>query len=458
MGAIMGPLDGSILNIALPAIGSEFQAPLTSLEWVVMSYLLVASATLLIFGRMGDLYGQKKIYILGFAVFTAGSLACSLAPNLYYMVAFRVVQALGASMMIAMGPAIITRVFPPHERGTALGINSMVVAIGLASGPTLGGILVESIGWRSIFWINVPIGLLAIIWAWRILPEGGGSARERFDIRGASLFFIALFSLLMAASNGPAWGWASPAILTLVAVSVAAFALFIWTERTVEAPMVDLSLFRNRVFVSAAVSCLLNFMAQNTVTFLMPFYLQNAMAFSARHAGLVMSSIPVVMMIVAPISGALSDRYGSSVLSPLGMAATALGVWLLSGLTLDSPTTQIVSYLLVFGLGSGLFGAPNNSALMGSAPRSKAGVASGVLAMMRNTGMVLGVALSGAIVDARLSAYADGASSLSAISTVDPAAFLYAQRGALVVGTVLAGVGILTSLVRSGREQREAVS
>lgn len=457
MGAIMGPLDGSILNIALPAIASEFQAPLRSLEWVVMSYLLVASATLLIFGRMGDLYGQKRIYIAGFAVFTVGSFACSLAPNISSMVAFRVVQALGASMMIAMGPAIITRVFPPTERGMALGINSMVVAVGLASGPTLGGILVENIGWRSIFWINVPIGLLAIVWAWRVLPEGGRDARERFDILGAALFFVALFGLLMAASNGPALGWSSPAILTLVAVSGAAFALFLWTERTVPAPMVDLSLFRNRVFVSAAVSCLLNFMAQNTVTFLMPFYLQNAMAYSAREAGLIMSSIPVVMMFLAPISGALSDRYGSGVLSPLGMAMTTLGVWLLSRLTLASSTAEILAYLLVFGLGSGLFGAPNNSALMGSAPRNKAGVASGILAMMRNTGMVLGVALSGAIVDARLSLYGGGGS-LAAISAVDPAAFLYAQRGALVVGTVLAGTGVLTSLVRSGKEQREAAS
>ena len=221
--------------------------------------------------------------------------------------------------------------------------------------------------------------------------------------------------------------------------------------------MVDLSLFRNRVFVSAAVSCLLNFMAQNTVTFLMPFYLQNAMAYSAREAGLIMSSIPVVMMILAPISGALSDRYGSGVLSPLGMAMTTLGVWLLSRLTLASSTAEILAYLLVFGLGSGLFGAPNNSALMGSAPRNKAGVASGILAMMRNTGMVLGVALSGAIVDARLSLYGGGGS-LAAISAVDPAAFLYAQRGALVVGTVLAGTGVLTSLVRSGKEQREAAS
>lgn len=450
----MGPLDGSILNIALPAIASEFHAPLTSLEWVVMSYLLVVSATLLIYGRMGDLYGQKRIYVVGFGVFVIGSLACSLASSLPYLIAFRVIQALGAGMMIAMGAAIVTRVFPSHERGTALGITSMVVAVGLASGPTLGGILVESVGWRSIFWINVPIGLVAIVWAMRTIPESDRSARERFDILGASLFFVSLASLLLAASSGPSWGWGSPGVLTLVMVGVVTAVLFIRTELRVDAPMVDLSLFRNQVFVSAAVSCLVNFMAQFTVTFLMPFYLQNAMAFSAREAGLILSALPVMMMIVAPISGALSDRYGSSVLSPLGMGVTALGIWQLSRLTLDSSTAQIVTYLLIFGLGSGLFGSPNNSALMGSAPRNKTGIASGILALMRNMGMVLGIALSGAIVDARLSTYFGNASSLAAISNVDPAAFIYAQQGALVVGAVLAGLGIFTSLVRGGRKQK----
>src|SRR5690625_1896763 len=295
VGALMGPLDGSILNIALPSIASEFQAPLTSLEWVVMSYLLVVSATLLIYGRMGDLYGQKRIYVVGFGIFVIGSLACSLAPGLWSLVGFRVIQALGAGMMIAMGPAIITRIFPARERGMALGMNSMVVAVGLASGPTLGGILVESIGWRSIFWINVPIGILAIVWALRVIPAGSRSAYERFDLRGALLFFIFLSSLLLIASSGPAWGWGSPGIWILGVVGAIAAALFIRTEMTVEAPMVDLSLFRNQVFVSAAVSCLLNFVAQFSVTFLMPFYLQSAMAFSVKQAGLILSTVPLVM-------------------------------------------------------------------------------------------------------------------------------------------------------------------
>jgi len=260
---------------------------------------------------------------------------------------------------------------------------------------------------------------------------------------------VSLMSFLLIASNGQAWGWNSAQVWLFAAIGVASAVFFFRTELRVPAPMVDFSLFRNRVFVSAAISCLINFIAQFAVTFLMPFYLQNALALSARQAGIILSTVPVAMMIVAPISGALSDRYGSAILSPLGMAVTALGVGRLATLTLNSPTSHIVTYLLIFGLGSGLFGSPNNSALMGSAPKNKTGIASGILALMRNMGMVLGIALSGAIVDTRLALFGDGSSSLAAISNVDPLAFVYAQQGAFVVSAILATLGIITSLVRA---------
>lgn len=445
----MGPLDGSIVNIALPAISAEFNAALTAVEWVVMSYLLTTSSTLLIYGRMGDLYGQQRIYVTGFVIFVIGSLLCSLATSLGALVAYRVLQALGAGMMISMSAAIITRVFPARERGTALGIQSMVVAVGLVAGPTLGGFLVEGIGWRSIFWINVPIGIAAILWAARIIPESARRGNERFDLAGALCFTTSLTSLLLIASRGPSWGWGSPAVISLALVSVATAVLFIRTELTVDSPMVDLTLFRNRVFVSAAGACLLNFMSQFSVTFLMPFYLQNALHYSARDAGLILSTVPIMLMVLGPVSGAMSDRYGSAWLSPMGMTITAVGVWLLAQLDIDSSTGQIIAYLLVFGLGAAIFGPPNNSTLMGAAPPGQTGMASGILAMMRNMGMVLGIAISGAVVDVRLPVYTGDDSSLASISQVDPAAFVLAQQDALLVGAALAGLGIITSLVRA---------
>jgi EmrB/QacA subfamily drug resistance transporter len=366
------------------------------------------------------------------------------------LIAFRVVQALGAGMMMAAGPAIITAAFPPYERGKALGINGMMVGVGLALGPVLGGILVWSLGWRSIFFINLPIGIIGTWWAMRVLPRGTRQMSRQFDILGAATLGTTLFGFLLVLSRGEAWGWRSLPVLLLTLLGIVTFIWFLRIENRASDPMVDLSLFRIQLFTAANVSALLNFMAQFSVTFLMPFYLQQTLGLPANKAGLTLLAMPALMLFMAPLAGILSDKYGSRMLAPLGMGVITVALYLLGNLGMTSGTSDIVWRLALIGLGAGIFQSPNNSAIMGSVPRERLGLASGMLATMRNIGMVLGIAVSGAVFTVRYAHY------LQAL--VQPAmaeAYLLAVRDSFRVGAVLALLGVLTSLVR-GKEAGHA--
>lgn len=456
VGTIMSPLDGSVVNIALPTITSFFHTTLGVSEWVAMAYLLAISSLLLSYGRLGDLYGHRNIYITGFVVFTVGSALCGLSPSIGALIAFRVVQSLGAGMMMAAGPAIITAAFPPFERGKALGINGMMVGVGLALGPVLGGILVRMLGWHSIFYINVPIGIIGTWWAMRILPQPGAlQGTRKFDLVGAGTLFVTLFCLLLALSRGETWGWLSGTVLTLWAVGIAAFLSFLLAEVRVPDPMVDLSLFQLRLFSAANASALLNFMAQFSVTFLIPFYLQQTLGMPPNTAGMVMLAAPAVMLFLAPVSGSLSDRFGSRWLAPLGMAIIAVALLLLSNLTAASSAIDIIWRLALVGAGAGIFQSPNNSAIMGSVPPRRLGLASGMLATMRNIGMVLGIAISGAVFTTRYGQYLAGVN-VGQVSV--PEAYMLAVRDAFRVGALLALLGVITSLVRGEEPKRGQVA
>ncbi|HHW10428.1 MAG TPA: MFS transporter [Firmicutes bacterium] len=464
IGSIMSPLDSSVVNIALPVITADLNTTITVAEWVAAAYLLTISSLLLTYGRAGDLWGHRHIYVTGFAVFTAGSLLCSLSSNIGLLIAFRVVQAIGAGMMMAAGPALITAAFPANERGRALGLNGMMVGVGLAAGPVLGGLLVQLSGWRSIFLINLPIGLAGIWLAHRILPyPAPDRRRRRFDVSGAATFFIALLSLLLALSRGDTWGWRSAPITVLWIIGLLAFVSFFHIERRVADPMVDLHLFRIRLFAAANGSALLNYMAQFTVTFLMPFYLQQALGLPPQQAGLILLAFPVFMLLMAPFSGALSDRLGSYILSPLGMLIITVGLWLLSRLTGTTDPGSIFWRLAIVGLGSGLFQAPNNSAIMGSVPKDRLGLASGMLATMRNVGMVLGVAVSAAVFSSRhdFYLYQEMTGRMFAYDAgLTP--YVAAVRDTFLVGSGFALLGVVTAMVRgrpgtgTGSQNRQA--
>jgi EmrB/QacA subfamily drug resistance transporter len=457
VGTIMSPLDGSVVNIALPTITAFYHTTLGVSEWVSMAYLLVISSLLLTYGRLGDLYGHRSVYLAGFTIFTAGSLLCGLSPNIGALIAFRIVQALGAGMMMAAGPAIITDAFPPYERGKALGINGMIVGVGLALGPVLGGLLVRAFGWHAIFYINLPIGIVGTWWAMQTLPKPRGAARKsgaqgkrRFDVTGAVTLSVTLFCFLLALSRGESWGWLSPLEIILWIASIVVFVLFLRVEQQAIDPMVDLSLFRLRLFSAANASALLNFMAQFSVTFLIPFYLQQTLGMPPNEAGMTMLAMPAIMLFLAPLAGGLSDRFGSRILAPLGMIIIAVALVLLSNLNTASSSRDIFWRLALMGAGAGIFQAPNNSAIMGSVPRNRLGLASGMLATMRNIGMVLGIAISGAVFSTRYGYYLAGINRATM-----PEAYMLAVRDAFRVGALLAVLGVFTSLVR-GKEDKPA--
>ncbi len=441
IGTFMSALDGSVVNTILPVIRTYFSSDVAGVEWTVVIYLLVVSSLLLSFGRLGDLRGHKGIYIWGFVIFVAASAACGLAPSVGFLVSARGVQAIGAAMLFANAPAILTKSFPPSQRGQALGMQGTMTYLGLTVGPSLGGWLAQSFGWRAVFYINVPVGLLAfvlsILYVEAEMPDTAHA--ERFDTAGALTFAVGLFALLLALNEGHDWGWTSPAVLACLVAAVALLGTFLWLENRQAAPMLDLSLFRARVFSAATASAILNYVCLYFVVFLMPFYLIQGRNLGPAEAGLYLTAQPIIMAIVAPISGSLSDRMGSRLLSTLGMLILAIGLFVLSRLGPASPAGLTVGGLALAGLGTGIFVSPNTSALLGSAPRQRQGIASGILATARNVGMVLGVGLAGAILTTFTAAGGD-AMLFSAIAT------------GFVVAGGLGVVGMVVSSVRGNAE------
>jgi EmrB/QacA subfamily drug resistance transporter len=433
VGSFMSALDGSVTNIVLPAINANFHSGVSTVEWVVTVYLLVVSGLLLSFGRLGDMRGHKSVYMFGFGIFVLGSALCGLAPSVGWLVVFRALQGLGAAILLANSPAILTANFPPQQRGQALGLLATMTYLGLTVGPSLGGWLASQFSWRAVFYINVPVGLLALLLSLRFIPrDRPANAAEPFDLAGAVTFLAGLVGLLLALNQGAKWGWTSAAVLGLACGSVALLALFVWIENHVRAPMLDLSLFRRRIFTAATASAVLNYICLYTVLFLLPFYLEDGRGLSPAQAGLLLTAQPLIMALTAPLSGTLSDRIGSRLLSTGGMGILAAGLLMLSRLGPVSPLAWVPVSLLVIGLGVGVFIAPNTSALMGSAPKNRQGVAAGTLATARNVGMVLGVGMAAAVFTSVRALHPDGSIALFAGFT----AAMYLAVGAACLGAI----------------------
>lgn len=449
MGTVMGPLDTSVVNVAMPTLSEVFRAGMTTVSWVSMSYLLVLSSLLLTYGRLGDMLGYRKLFLWGMIIFTAASVLCGLSPTIAVLIAARAFQAAGAGLMMAVAPAIITKTFPPAERGKALGYNAMAVAVGLSVGPSFGGFLLKSFGWRSIFFINLPIGIAGYFWARSVIPPENELKKESFDPPGALLGFVFLASLLLYISKGQEIGWTSGLGFFLLIVSALSFTSFIIQEKRAREPMLDLSLFSNRMFSAGNLSCLLNFIAQYMMVFLTPFFLNRA-GYSTNQIGLLMTAFPITMLLVAPISGTLSDKIGPLFLSTGGALISSAALYLMSTLDLSSSGFEVVWRLVLFGLGNGLFQTPNNSSVMGSAPRDRQGIASGVLATMRNVGMVLGIALGSGLFSFRYSYYL-GILPQSG-KTLQDAAYMSGLRDVFLMTAIIDMLCMMTSLVRGKQE------
>ena len=445
IGVFMATLDGSIVNVALPTLTRHFSTNLNTIQWVLLSYLLTITTLLLTLGRLSDMYGKKYIFSGGLFVFTIGSAFCSISTSAEQLIAFRVLQGIGAAMLMANGPAIVTQVFPHTERGKALGLIGTVVSIGSMTGPALGGFLIDWIGWQSIFYINIPIGIFGTVFAMKVLETDEVHRDQKFDISGAVLMFVSVMALMLGITQGQEMGWSSPFILFMFAVFIVFLILFLIAEKKAKTPMIELSLFRNIPFSASNTSGFLSFVAMFAVILLMPYYMEEILGYSTKHVGLALMAVPLIMALVAPLSGWVFDKTNSPLPSSLGMAITAIALFLLGNLNQESSFLDIIIRLGLIGLGMGMFQSPNNSIIMGSVPPNRLGIASGMLSSVRNLGMVTGIAISGAV-------FTRGLNLLENAGLAYEQAFIGGFHDAFLVSAVICTVGIFTSLVRGGEK------
>lgn len=443
-GTFMSALDGSVVNTVLPVLNQAFGSDVATIEWVVTVYLLIVSGLLLSVGRLGDMRGHKRVYLIGFAIFIFASALNGQAPSAGALIFTRGFQALGAAMLFANSPAILTKNFPAEQRGQALGLQATMTYLGLTAGPSLGGWLADAMGWRWVFYINVPVGALAMLLSYVFIPDDRHqAAEESFDLRGAGLFMTGLIALLLGLNQGHAWGWTSLPVLGLIGLAVIVLGVFVAHERRSDNPMLDLALFRNLDFTIATLSAVFNYMCVYGILFLTPFYLIDGRGFSPAYAGLILTAQPLVMAVVAPVSGTISDRVGTRWPSTIGLSLLGIGIVLLSGMGPASPIVRIIVSLGVAGLGVGIFTSPNNSALMGSAPLERQGIAAGILASARNVGMMLGIGFSGAIFTSVMAASPD-------------ATLIQALQWGFTGTAFVAGVAVITSALRPGARPQVA--
>lgn len=398
LGAFLSVLNGNTLIIALPEIMKDIHVGMDVIMWVMMSYMLIMTVLVPAVGRIADIVGRKKLYVLGFGIFTLGSGLCALASSGATLIAFRVVQAIGGALLMANSLPIVTDAFPRKQLGSAMGINSMIINVAVVIGPILGGFLVQ-FGWRSIFWINVPLGIAGTIWAalqlreLETLPE-----KQSFDFPGSILFTFAITLLLAGLSLGAFAGWLQPLTIGSLAVSIVLFFFLLRVENRARYPMLDLSLFESRELGFALLANLLSAVARGSVTFLLVFYYQGIKSMDPVTAGMMLAPFALAMMVVAPLSGMIADRVGVRLLSSLGLLLSGLGLIGLVMIRADSSLVVLAAWMVVMGIGSGLFFSPNTTAIMGSVVPERRGIVSGIRAMTANAGNVLSLALAMAMI------------------------------------------------------------
>jgi len=404
LGTFISTVDGSIVNIALPTLENEFATSFSAVQWVVLAYLLTLATLVLAIGRIGDMVGKKRIFTAGFTVFTLASMLCGLATSLGWLIGFRVIQAVGAAMIQALGMAITTEAFPASERGRALGFNGAVVSLGIIAGPTLGGVILDALSWHWIFFVNLPVGIAGTLAAIRFVPDVRAARGQRFDFAGAGAFFIALFCLLLGLTLSQERGLSAPTVVTFLATGLAALCGFVLIELRADEPMLDLGLFRNRLLSINLYTGWTAFIGISGLLILLPFYLENVLGYPPRTVGLVVAAIPASLMFVAPLSGALSDRIGQRPVTVAGLAILVVAYVVVSRLSMDTPIAIFVIALLPLGIGMGVFQSPNNSAVLGSVPHRRLGVTSAMLTITRINGQIVGIAVLGTIWASRVAA------------------------------------------------------
>ncbi|MDA8407061.1 MAG: MFS transporter [Deltaproteobacteria bacterium] len=443
-GMIMVPIDASMVSVILPTLTEVFQTDMSTAQWVPVIYLLTVSSLLLFYGRLGDVIGYKKVFLYGLGGFVISSGLCGLAPSMYWLIIFRAVQGFTAGMMMAVPFAIITSSFPANELGRALGIFAISISAGLAIGPSLGGFLTSLFGWRFTFLINIPIGVIALIIGFKVIPifrlKPG-----KLDFWGAIAAFIFMFSIIMIINRLQSAGINKVTVLALVAAVISGSMFFVIESRTSE-PMLNLGLFQSATFSFACLSSFFNFVSQYVMVFLTPFFLQRVLHCNPGAVGKVMTAFPLAIIVIAPVSGALSDRPGTRLLSCIGGSISCIALILMGLLPSSATPLDVALRLALFGLGTGIFQSPNTSAAMSVVPRANAGVASSIVATVRNVGMMAGIALAGAVLHIFVS---NCILEKHSLNYQEALLFLSGLRYAYIAGAFIAALTAITSFVRS---------
>lgn len=452
---ILATIDASIVNVALPTLVDELDTSFNIIQWVALAYLLTIATLTMGMGRLGDVIGKKKLFVVGIAIFTTASAACGLVPDVSWLIGFRVLQAVGAVLILALGAAILVEAFPPHERGKSLGWIGTTVSLGIITGPVLGGLLISSFNWRAIFFINIPVGIISTVLAIRYVPKTEPPRGQRFDIAGAVLMSVTLFSLSLALTLGQDAGFGSPLIVSAFAMSAVAAVAFVLVELRVDSPMLQLRLFRSPMLTVSVVSGFLAFSCLAATFFLLPFYLEGVLGFDVGQVGLLLGAAPLMVGVFSPISGTLSDRLGIRRLTLFGLVLIAASY--IGFITFDVNTTA-VQYLLIaipLGIGVGIFNSPNNSAIMGSVPPEYMGIGGGLLTITRLLGQITGVAVLGSIWATSVAGASGGSLPPEGASGADPIAQVTGLHTTFIVAGVIMAASVVVGAWGMRRERHD---
>lgn len=454
-GVFMSTLDSSMVNIALPSIMADFHSPLPLTEWVVLIYLLTITATLLLWGHLGDLLGRGRFYACGLFLFAVASLGCALAPTLAWLITARLLQAMGAAMMMAIGPALISQTFPVQQLGRGYGLIGVAVSLGLMTGPAVGGLLLEVASWRMLFLITVPVGGLAALLALLVLPLAGNPRPARpFDWSGAILMSGGLILLSLTINQATAAAWSLSVLSPLLAATLLALFLFLRAENRTTTPLLPMGLLKERFFISAVISAVLSFVTLFAVIILTPFYLDRILRLPSASIGLIMLAIPATVLVVAPVAGWLSDQVGSRLLTTTGLMLSTSGLLLLATLTPATSPVGVALRLVFLGGGQAMFLAPNSAAVLGRVKNHHAGISAALLATARNLGMLIGTGLAFFVFSLVFSRQTNGLD-LKDFSPEHTAAFMAALIAAFLAAASLGGIATLVSWRRGPDKRRQ---
>ena len=442
----MACLDSSIVNVALPVMSKKLSVSMASIEWVVTGYLIAIVSTIMLFGKLGDIKGKANLFKWGLIIFILGSFMCGISHSLIFLLISRVVQGIGAAATMATNQGIITQVFPPRERGRALGISGTFVALGAMIGPPLGGIIVSYLPWQYIFLINVPIGIIVTPMAFKILPKRSEVSNEKLDLKGTILFALFIVLLFGAMIQGQKVGFTNALIIISILSSFIFLGLFIHFEKKTENPIVDMNMFNNKLFTVSLICAFIVFSVISCSNIIIPFYLQYTMKLTPSITGIIMIISPLLLSVVAPLSGYLSDKAGCEKLTFIGLVLVTIGLILMSSLDQYSKVISLIIFLGIVTIGNGMFQSPNTSLIMSLVSKDKLGIAGSINALVRNVGFVFGISFSTTLLYNRMS-YKIGHHVDNYIKGRDDV-FIYGMRYVYIISAVFCIIGAVITAMR----------